>query len=138
MDIYGEPITLQYEGSPTFNTKFGGTCSMFTGIVLILVSMINGIKFFGRQDPDFASALQVLDLNQFEGMHLGTIGEGAFDLSLGLPEPLDPSIGYFTAEYRQYFRDERKRSLLDTPINEKIKDKVELKECQDDVNFLHA
>lgn len=102
------------------------------------MSLINGFKFVTRDDPDVASALQALDLNTFDGINLGTIGEGAFDLALGLTEPLDPSIGYITAEYKHYKREERKRSLLDTKIDKSDSTPVDLKECVDGVNFLQA
>jgi len=105
--------------------------------VLVLASLINGIKFVAHQDPDFSSALNHFNLNTFEGVNLAEIGGGAFDVALGLQERLDPSIGTMEAEYRVYTREERERSWLDGEID-KIKTPVALNNCQDDINFKQA
>jgi len=104
----------------------------------VLVGLRNGIKFITRLDPDFASAKHHLDLDTHQGIDFGTIGDGAFDMAIGLYEPLDPSVGTMQVEFLEYFRKERERSWLDTKVDTKKSTPVALKTCVEAVNFKHA
>jgi len=98
----------------------------------------NGIKFITRLDPDFSSATHHLDLDTHQGIDFGTIGDGAFDVAIGLFEPLDPSVGTMQAEFREYFREEKERSWLDVKADTKKSTPVALNPCVEGVNFKQA
>ena len=113
VDMYGEPISLKYQGRSTYNTVCGGVSTMVT-VILILIFLIN------KTESNQEMKIQVQDSRNIENLNKG--------IRTLIAVTLKESISG---------QNSSKRNLQDTEIaNDQIKDAIDnlenLNEFNDD------
>ena len=56
-DIFGLPITLNFDNNSEFKTSVGGFCSIILYILMIYVSITLSIRVFGRKDVEISQSV---------------------------------------------------------------------------------
>ena len=65
MDVYGESISLHFQGYETYTTNFGAFCTMLTGLLLSVVFAIAFWRVFIEDfNPEISSYYSIEDLNK--------------------------------------------------------------------------
>ncbi len=99
-DIYGEQIQLSYQGSNTFNTTPGALVSLFILFIGFAYGAYRGFVLITLNDTNVSNASYLYDLDQLGAYYPSDYG---FDLSFGIGTPLDPTLGYQTVNFVDYY-----------------------------------
>ena len=94
IDIFGHPISLTFKGNHSYKTTFGAFVTVIVGFGIMAYSLSRLQHLITRQDPVLTKKNFIRDLS---GAPPFTPNEYGFDFAFGLNNPLDPSIGTYSA-----------------------------------------
>lgn len=96
IDLFGQHISLTWNGEDEYKTTIGATLSSAIWIVMITYTIIRFSGMVSRNNPQI-SKYSLIRLPE-EDLSFSP-QESGFDFSFGLSQKLDPSIAYFTVSF---------------------------------------
>lgn len=99
VDRYGQQIKFTYHGKDTFKTTPGAIATLFVFAVLLAYAIYKCYILLNRINPEINKKSLIRDLNM-AGPYVPT--DFGFDLAFGVGQPIDPTIGFYTAQYVQF------------------------------------
>ena len=63
LDMFGVPVTVNYRGESSYNTRFGAFLSLISWFLLIAFAIEQGIVLVNRQNPQITVLNEVTDLS---------------------------------------------------------------------------
>ena len=62
LDMYGTPISVNYRGESSYNTRFGALLSLISWFLLIAFAIDQGIELVNRQNPQITILNEVTEI----------------------------------------------------------------------------
>jgi hypothetical protein len=125
IDIYGQKISLTYKGEETYKTSPGAITTLILVVIICIYAGMKGNILLNKLSPTVTKQSFVNDLNI-----AGVLNpfEYNFDFAFGLPVTLDPTIGYYSVKFINYYY-ENYTDSSGSPVRTKNKTVVPFSNC---------
>jgi hypothetical protein len=130
LDIYGESVSLTYNGSGVYQTCFGAWVTVLILMTVFAFSAYKTFRLFNRVNPDMATLNMIRDLSEEDVVRAQDYG---FDIAFKVWGDLDPAYGNFVFNHVNYVYQEQEDG---STKRNKIKTAIEIEKCNyDNFNF---
>lgn len=96
VDLFGQGVSLTWNGEDTYKTAIGATLSWAILAVMAAYSIYRLYYMITLQNPTISKTSLIKTLEEDVPWKPQDTG---FDFAFGLNSPIDPSYGFFTAKY---------------------------------------
>ena len=120
IDIYGEQIRLSYQGKNTFTTSPGAIVTLLVVAMTLAYGIYRAYILMTLNGTNVSNQSYLYDLTQLDPY---TPNDYGFDIAFGVGGALDPTIGFLTVNFVNYYYSEQLnadgskiRKKLKTPL----------------------
>ncbi len=99
-DVYGEQISLTYQGDDTYKTVPGASVSIVVFAVILAYAAYRSLILFTLEDTKVSKKSFLRDLDQEAPLRPFDMG---FDVAFGIGAPIDPSLAYMSARLVDFY-----------------------------------
>jgi hypothetical protein len=117
-DLYGQPVSVNYDGDSTYATKMGGCFGLFSYVMILIFMYTRFVKLINKDDP---AKIQVTQgLNLLDDPTVYPFSENHFNLGIAAFSP-DMSMafdlrGLLDLQGMQINYKSSKADMIKTPI----------------------